>query len=248
MGAGRGEIRSCFPARRQLSEAAGNVAAPRLLLFDFNGTISHDEPLLLRIYQQLFARYGRPLTKEEYYGRLAGLSEEAIIGGWLGVDGPLLGSLIAERLAIYVKEAAGGMTVPPEIRESVRFAAARVPVAIVSGAFRAEIEPVIATAGIGAEVAAIIAADDVEHGKPSPEGYRHALDLFGVDPREAVAFEDTQAGIDAARAAGLRCIAVRGTLPDERLVAADEVVDRIDVGLIRRLLGGGTPPAFDEPL
>ena len=61
----------------------------RALMFDFNGTLSHDEPLLLRDLPASSSRgTGRPLTEEQYYGRLAGLSEEAIIGGWLGVDGP----------------------------------------------------------------------------------------------------------------------------------------------------------------
>ncbi len=238
MAEGRGPIRSCSPAPRLPAETADDVTALRALLFDFNGTLSQDEPLLLRIYQRLFARYGRPLTEEQYYGGLAGLSEEAIVGGWLGVDGPLLGSLIAERIESYATEAAGGQTVQPEMRRVVRYAAARVPVGIVSGAFRAEIEPVVEAAGIADEIAVIVAADDVRQGKPSGEGYRTALDLLDVDPRDAVAFEDTQAGIAAARDAGLRCFAVRGTLPDERLAAADEIVDRIDTRLIRRLLDG----------
>ena len=144
---------------------------PRAVLFDFNGTLSQDEPLLLRIYQSLFARYGKPLSEEEYFGQLAGLTEEAIVGGWLGVDGPLLGSLMAERIAAYAAEAADGATVTEEVRAAVRYAAERVPVAIVSGAFRAEIEPVVAAAGLAEQVTAVVAADDVEHGKPHPEGY-----------------------------------------------------------------------------
>ena len=212
------------------------MAAPRAVLFDFNGTLSKDEPLLLRIYQGLFARYGRPLAAEEYFGRLAGLSEEAIIHGWLGVDGPLLGSLMAERIAAYAAEAADGATVTEDVRAAVRYASEQVPVAIVSGAFRAEIEPVVAAAGLTEQITAIVAADDVEHGKPHPEGYLRALDLLGLDAAEAVAFEDTEAGIAAAKAAGLRCIAVRGTLPDDRLAAADELVDAIDVALLERLL------------
>ena len=48
------------------------------LMFDFNGTLSHDEPLLCAIYQELFARHGRPLTEEQYYTHLAGLSEEGL--------------------------------------------------------------------------------------------------------------------------------------------------------------------------
>jgi beta-phosphoglucomutase len=206
-------------------------------MFDFNGTLSEDEPLLLSIYQQLFARHGRPLAEEDYYGRLAGLSEDAIIGGWLGVDGPLLAVLMSERVERYAAEAADGRTVTDQMREVVRYAAERVPVAVVSGAFRAEIDPVVAAAGIAGEIDAIIGADDVVHGKPHPEGYLQALERLGVGPGDAVAFEDTEAGVAAAKAAGLRCLAVRGTLPDDRLAAADELVDRIDVALVRRLVG-----------
>ena len=109
--------------------------------------------------------------------------------------------------------------------------------AIVSGAFRAEIEPVVEAAGIAGRLTTIVAADDVEHGKPHPEGYLRALERLGVDAADAVAFEDTEAGVASAKAAGLRCLAVRGTLPDERLAAADELVDRIDLALVRRLVG-----------
>jgi beta-phosphoglucomutase len=213
------------------------MGTPKALLFDFNGTLSHDEPVLLSIYQRLFARHGRPLSAEQYFGQLAGNTEEAIIGTWLGVDGPLLDSLVAERVETYATEAADGGTVTPETREAVRYAAARVPVAIVSGAFRAEIEPVVEAAGIADAVTTIVAADDVEQGKPHPEGYLLALERLGVAPDDAVAFEDTEAGVASARGAGIRCLAVRGTLPDDRLAAADELVDAIDVDLVRRLVG-----------
>jgi beta-phosphoglucomutase len=209
----------------------------RAIMFDFNGTLSQDEPLLLDIYQRLFARHGRPLAEEQYFDRLAGLSEEAIVGGWLGVNGALLRSLVAERVETYAREAADGRTVTEALRAVVRYAAARVPVAIVSGAFRAEIEPVVAAAGIAGHVAAIVAADDVGHGKPHPEPYLTALERLGVAADEAVAFEDTEAGITSAKAAGVRCLAVRGTLPDERLAGADELVDQIDTDLVRRLVG-----------
>ena len=92
------------------------MGSARAIMFDFNGTLSHDEPLLLAIYQRLFARHGRPLSEEDYFAQLAGLSEEAIVGGWLGVDGPLLGSLVAERIETYASEAADGATVTEPVR------------------------------------------------------------------------------------------------------------------------------------
>ena len=209
------------------------------MFFDFNGTLSDDEPIMCAIYEELFAREGRPMSAVEYYEQLAGRTEEAIIGGWLGVEGAALDALIAERIERYNAIAADGRTVPEEMRAAVRYAASRVPVAIVSGAFRAEIEPVLAAAGLSELFAAVVTADDVRDGKPHPAGYLRALELLDGDvpPAEVVAFEDTEAGIASAKAAGLRCLAVTGTLPSERLVQADELVSLIDVALIQRLLG-----------
>jgi sugar-phosphatase len=84
----------------------------------------------------------------------------------------------------------------------------------------------------------VVAADDVTRGEPHPEGYVRALAALGdLEPAAAVAFEDTEAGIAAALAAGARCVGVRGTLPDERLAAAEAIVDTIDVELVRSLVG-----------
>ena len=119
----------------------------RAVVFDFNGTLSDDEPILLRIYQELFAEQGRPLSEHEYYAELSGLSEEEILERWLGrVDD----DLIADRIARYRALVSDGSTVYPEVRDAVRYAAARVPVAICSGAFAEEIEPVVAAAGLTA--------------------------------------------------------------------------------------------------
>ena len=70
------------------------MGTARALVFDFNGTLSHDEPLLCAIYQEVFAEHGRPLSEAEYYDELVGRTEEAIIGGWLGVEGDELRVLV----------------------------------------------------------------------------------------------------------------------------------------------------------
>ena len=214
------------------------MGTTRALLFDFNGTLSHDEPVLFEIYSELFAEHGRPLTAADYFGTLAGNTEEAIIGGWLGVEGAELRGLVDERIERY-RRRADGSTIPGELRAVVRRAATRVPVGIVSGAYRREIEPVLEGAGLSDVVRFVVTADDVAHGKPHPEGYLRALEALGdgLAPDEVVAFEDTEAGIASARGAGLRCIAVRGTLPDERLAAADAIVDAIGLELVGSLLG-----------
>ncbi|MFZ0341339.1 MAG: HAD-IA family hydrolase, partial [Gaiellaceae bacterium] len=73
--------------------------------------------------------------------------------------------------------------------------------------------------------------------KPDPEGYEKTLALLGADPAEAVVFEDTEAGIASARTASVgRVLALRTTLEQHRLAQADELLDRIDVDVMRRLL------------
>jgi HAD superfamily hydrolase (TIGR01509 family) len=211
----------------------------RAVIFDFNGTLSHDEPILLAIFLELFAEYGKPLPAEVYFDELAGLSDPEIVRTWLGADHPAVEEVIERRIERYRELAADGSTVPQEVRDTVRYAAERVPVAVVSGAARAEIEPVLDAAGLAREVRAVVAAEDVPRGKPAPDGYLRALELLDEElaPSDVLVLEDAEAGIAAAKTAGMRCIAVLGTLPPERLAAADEIVPALDVTLMQRLLG-----------
>ena len=210
---------------------------PRAVVFDFNGTLSQDEPILCELFTELFAEHGRPLSAQEYFDELAGLSDPEIVRTWLGPDHPAVDEVLEERSRRYREAVADGSTVPDEIREAVRYAAERVPVGIVSGAARSEIESVLAGAGIASSIAVIVAAEDVERGKPHPDGYTRAASLLEVEPAAIVSFEDTEAGVTSAKDAGLRCVAVLGTLSPARLLRADEIVERIDAALMERLLG-----------
>jgi beta-phosphoglucomutase-like phosphatase (HAD superfamily) len=201
--------------------------------FDFNGTLSDDEPVLLAVYQELFAEHGRPLTEAEYYARLAGHNDEEMLTRWLGVADP---ALVAERVARYVALVADGSTVDAETRAAVRFAAECGPVAIVSAATRHEIEVVVAAAGLGDAIAVIVSQDDVRNGKPDPECYLTAARELGVEPTTLLVFEDTEVGLAAARAAGARAVGLTRTVGAERMAAADELAERIDVPLLERLL------------
>jgi beta-phosphoglucomutase len=207
---------------------------PAALLFDFNGTLSDDEQIQCEIYQEIFAEAGKPLGTAQYFAELAGLSDPEIVRTWLGEERP---ELVAERVSRYQARAADGSTVGPAAREAVRYAAKRAQLGVVSGAARVEIESVLTSAGLAELVSLVVAADDVEAGKPDPEGYIRALDLLDRRPDEAVAFEDSEAGVAAAKAAGLRCIALEGTVEVDRLAAADEIVGALDVELMQRLLG-----------
>ena len=209
----------------------------RAIAFDFNGTLSDDEPVLCEIFVELFAEHGKPLSAQEYFDHLAGHSDPEIVHRWLGSGHADEQAVIEERIRRYRARVSDGHTIHEPVREAVRYAAERVPLAIVSGAMRAEIEPVVESAGLAPLLRGIVGADDVVHGKPDPEGYLKALPLLGAEPADVLVFEDTEAGIASAMAAGMRVIAKRGTLDPHRLAGAEEIVDAIDVELMRRFLG-----------
>lgn len=194
------------------------------VVFDFNGTLSDDEPVLARVYQELLP----DLTVEEYYARYAGHTDEHIFDG----DE----ELIAERVRRYVELCADGSTVDAETRAAVRFAAERIPVGLVSAALRAEIDPVLGAAGLLDLFRIVVAQDDVTRGKPDPQPYLVAAERLAIDPAELVVFEDTDVGVASARAAGAYVVGLTGTLGAERMQAADELVDRIDVEVMERIL------------
>jgi HAD superfamily hydrolase (TIGR01509 family) len=177
------------------------------------------------------------MSAQEYFDQLAGLSDPEIVTTWLGEDHPDVQAVVDERGRRYRAAAADGSTIHEHVREAVRFAAERVPLAICSGAARDEIEPVVEAAGLAGCFRAIVSSDDVAHGKPDPEGYVKTLQLLEADPAHAVVVEDTEAGIASARAAGVgRVLAMRTTLEPHRLAEADELLDRLDVGVMQRLL------------
>jgi HAD superfamily hydrolase (TIGR01509 family) len=207
------------------------------VVFDFNGTLSDDEPILCEIFVELFAEHGKPLSAQEYFDELAGLSDPEIVRTWLGRDHPDVDDVIEERVRRYRAAVADGSSVHDHVREAVRYAAERIPVTICSGAARAEIEPVVAASGLAPLLRGIVSSDDVTNGKPHAEGYEKAVALLDVAAQETLVFEDTEAGIASARAAGIgRIVAKRGTLDPHRLSGADELVDRIDVDVMRRCL------------
>jgi HAD superfamily hydrolase (TIGR01509 family) len=205
------------------------------IIFDFNGTLSDDEPIMCEIFIELFAEHGKPLSAQGYFDQLAGLSDPEIVRTWLGEDHPDVDEVIAERVNRYRTAVGDGSSIHEHVREAVRYAAERVPLAICSGAARAEIEPVVEAAGLAECFRVIVSSDDVRRGKPDPEGYLSTLRLLG-NPKGALVFEDTEAGITSAKAAGLRVIAKLGTLDPRRLRGADALIDRIDVELMRRCL------------
>jgi HAD superfamily hydrolase (TIGR01509 family) len=118
------------------------------------------------------------------------------------------------------------------------------PMAICSGALRTEIELASTTVGVRDAFEVIVAAEDVQHGKPDPEGYLQALKKLGkrsgqvLEPGQCVVCEDSPAGIAAAKAAGMRVCAVATSHDAEALGQADLItadLSEVDLGRLADL-------------
>ena len=86
-----------------------------------------------------------------------------------------------------------------------------------------------------------MAAEDVPRGKPAPDGYREAHRLLApeIPAGDVLVFEDTEVGVTSALAAGLRCIAVLGTMRADRLRGAERVVPELEPAIVGEVLGLG---------
>lgn len=213
----------------------------RAVLFDFNGVLLDDEPLHAELLLTLAREAGIEVTLERYATRYVGLNDRNAVAAIWGDAGRPLPSDAIRRL---VEEKARRYEVAvlardffPGARELVREAARRVPIGIVSGALRAEVTGGLKRAGLFDRFTALVTAEDVGRGKPDPEGYARGLadvnrDLVRLKkeplgPRNVLVIEDTEHGVAAAKAAGMKVVAVGHTLPRHRLDAADAFVPRL---------------------
>jgi beta-phosphoglucomutase len=218
------------------------LARPGAVILDFNGTLSLDEPILDRVFRELFAERGIVFDSAFYYRELAGLADPEIVTRAYELHGRLpdpvdVERMLAERLARYQAIVAREPTLTPASVRFVQDAASRVPVAIGSGALREEIDFVLAQHGLAACISAIVTADDVTCGKPDPETYLRCLELLRgqgheLAPGRCLVFEDSRHGVAAAQAAGMRCVAVASTPDAEAKAMADAVVQDLHPELI----------------
>jgi beta-phosphoglucomutase-like phosphatase (HAD superfamily) len=225
------------------------VTGVRAVIFDFNGTISDDEPVLDRLFRAMSADLGTSISSDDYYRDLAGFSDHEIVDRILRLNGiePSAGrrdELLRDKVARYKRIVVDDPTISATAGEFVRAVAARVPVAIASGALREEVEHVLAIAGLADAFHAIVCIDDVERGKPDPEGFQVALAVLNrataaqppIEPSQVLVFEDADAGVQAAKAAGMRCAALVNPAYTGDPVAADLVLERLSPGLVDGLL------------
>lgn len=217
------------------------------VIFDFNGTISDDEPILDRLFREVFAADGIEFSTEYYYERLAGLSDPEIVERALEdheqpADPERAARLLRAKVDHYKVVVAQEPTIHPSVAEFVKAVADQVPIAIASGALREEVAHVLEIAGIGHLFEAIVCIDDVERGKPEPDGYLLALQQLNrtrdepIEAADVLVFEDADVGVASAHAAGMRCVAIENAAYTGRLGAAEQTVTALDPACVAVLL------------
>lgn len=206
------------------------------VFFDFDGVIADTEPLHLRAYQKVLAADGVELGKEDYYARYLGYDDVGLFRALaadrgMTVSTEQIDEWVESKAKIVEHLLSSGSILFPGAADCVRLFAGRVPLAVASGALEPEIDMVLRHAGLRESFAAIASASDGVRGKPAPDLYLLAMaklkDEIGAerfDPSRCIAIEDSHWGMEAARAAGLRCVAVTNTYPASELVQANLVV------------------------
>ena len=218
-----------------MSQPASEPRPLHAIIFDFDGVIADSERLHLRAYQDVLTDEGIVFTEAQYYAQYLGYDDAGMFRALAGERGlsmnqARLDDLIARKSHRYEALAAAGALLFPGASAFIREAAAAVPIAIASGALTHEIEDVLERAGIKELFLVIVGADQTERSKPSPDPYLHAFDRLraasGRDlaPRRSVAIEDSHWGLESAKGAGLRTVAVTNTYGVTELAGAAELV------------------------
>lgn len=231
------------------------MATLRAIIFDFDGVIADTEPLHFAGFQQVLKEQDIVLTEADYYAHYLGYDDKGCFAAALAahdrpISRPLIEQLVARKAKVYLESIQRHLVIFPGVREFVRDAASRYPLAIASGALRHEIELILEHAGIRKEFPHITSAEDVTEGKPNPQGFLHALAAINrhqpdttIAPPECLVIEDSLPGIRGARAAGMKILAVANTHTVQDLHEADAVahsLEQVRLPELRdRLWGGG---------
>lgn len=199
---------------------------PAAVIFDLDGTLTDTEEVWDVVRQGLARDAGTTLT-EENTKAMMGMST----GEWsrylaeevgLPMSPEEVARLTIEGMVAHYEQ---GITVLPGAVESVRRMAERYPIAIASSSPRVLIDTATKVLGIAELLGATVSTEEVERGKPAPDGYLRAAELLGVDPGQCVAVEDAHNGILSALAAGMTVV----TVPPHFHPPAQEVLDRTTV-------------------
>lgn len=213
------------------------------IIWDVDGTLVDTAELHFDAWVKLAMELGRPFTRADFAATFGRRNPEIIryLFGEQHTDAEIAD--LGERKEImYRAEAANGVALLPGVRELLEaFADAGIPQAIGSSAPRGNLEMILDLTASRPFFQGIVAMEDTRRGKPDPEVFLVAAGKLQAEPRRCIVFEDAVAGVQAAKAGGMKCVAVTfvGHHSEDSLrqAGADRVVPTLQSLRVEEVLG-----------
>lgn len=199
------------------------------VLWDLDGVLVSTLEFHYLAWVKTFDERGIRFTREQFLLTF-GMNNTGVLSTILcGTPDPdLLAEISTAKESVFRAAVKGHARPLPGVPQWLdRLQSWRVAQAIASSAPLANIDALVDELGIRSYFAAIVSGAELP-GKPNPDVFLKAARLSGVSPERCVVIEDAVAGVEAAKRAGMKCIAVTTTNPADALTEADVVVERLD--------------------
>ena len=195
-----------------LQKNSHRLPGPRGIIFDCDGTLADTMPLHWRAWQVICARHGFSFPQDRFYS-LGGVPSRDILKLLSAEQGLRLDPLAVarEKEAEYLKLIAHVEPIHTVVA-TARDHYGRIPLAVASGGTHKAIDQVLGHLRIRHLFQAVVTSEDVVNQKPAPDIFLEAARRIGVPPQHCRAYEDTDLGMKAIRAAGMEAVDVRGLL------------------------------------
>ncbi|PZA06232.1 MULTISPECIES: HAD family phosphatase [unclassified Meiothermus] len=191
----------------------------RALLFDLDGTLADTDRLHEQAWLEVLLPHGIRGDHAFYQQHISGHLNPEIVSRLLPHLSPLERTALIEAKEQRFRELAQDLEALPGLEELWRWARERgLALALVTNAPRSNAEHVLQALGL--EFDLVVLAEELAAGKPDPLPYRTALERLGLEPAEALAFEDSPSGVRAAVEAGIPTIGLTTGHPPEALKRA----------------------------
>ena len=219
----------------------------KALIFDFDGVIADTEPIHLEAFKIVLNNHGIVMTDEQYFNKYLAYDDKTLFEKIYAdnnkeITESDINNLIDQKHEIITELFSKNVTIFPGIEEFIKRSGKQFILAIASGALRSEIEYILNKYSLDSYFQSITSADEVLNCKPDPEPFLKALDKIksdrkGILASECLVLEDSVYGIMAAKAAGMKCIALTNSYERSLLNEADLVVDGFNELQIETLEG-----------
>lgn len=201
----------------------------RAVIFDMDGTLLESTEADFLAWKALFAEHGIDLTFENYFP-LLGKKSADVVHGVLNLHGNAATDALARKLHFFnqIVDDKGIQKIPfaEELLRQIKQIG--LPIGLATSSRKPKTQKVLQQTGLAAYFDTIVTGEEVDNGKPAPDIFLKAARRLNVDPANCLAFEDAASGIQAARAAGMTCVAIVSTHQRQHLHHANIILDSFE--------------------